>query len=416
MTQASGKRRVALIGTGNRGTKTWGKELLDAFGDQIEIVGICDHNPIRRAYAADFIGSGAPLFDDLTSMLTAVKPDTVIVCTRDCDHDRHAIEAMEAGADVIVEKPMATTAEKCARILEAQKRTGRRVDVGFNYRHAPTATRIKQELLSGKIGEVVSVDFHWYLDTKHGADYFRRWHANRENSGSLFVHKATHHFDLLNWYLASAPQEVFARASLRNYGKNGVQRGTHCSTCPGKSDCAFPLDVAADPWLNGLYGTAHSADGYHRDQCVFRPEIDIPDTMTADILYENGVQVAYSLNTFMPIEGYHLAFNGTKGRIEIRQYEDQPWDEPDVDTILVIQNNGTVEKLTLPFTRNGHFGGDLRLQRMIVERDLPDPYAQRADARAGALSVFCGVAALKSADTGVSVKLADLPGWDLVRG
>ena len=53
---------------------------------------------------------------------------------------------------------------------------------------------------------------------------------------------------------------------------------------------------------------------------------------------------------------------------------------------------------------------------MIVERDLPDPYAQRADARAGALSVFCGVAALKSADSGVSVKLADLPGWDLVRG
>ncbi|MCK6442195.1 Gfo/Idh/MocA family protein [Elstera cyanobacteriorum] len=416
MTQASGKRRVALIGTGNRGTKTWGKELLDTFGDQIEIVGICDHNPIRRAYAADFIGSGAPLFDDLTSMLTAVKPDTVIVCTRDCDHDRHAIEAMEAGADVIVEKPMATTAEKCARILEAQKRTGRRVDVGFNYRHAPTSTRIKQELLSGKIGEVVSVDFHWYLDTKHGADYFRRWHANRENSGSLFVHKATHHFDLLNWYLASAPQEVFARASLRNYGKNGVQRGTHCSTCPGKSDCAFPLDVAADPWLNGLYGTTHSADGYHRDQCVFRPEIDIPDTMTADILYENGVQVAYSLNTFMPIEGYHLAFNGTKGRIEIRQYEDQPWDEPDVDTILVIQNDRSVEKLKLPFTRGGHFGGDVRLQRMIVDRNLPDPYAQRADARAGALSVFCGVAALKSADSGVSVKLADLPGWDLVRG
>ena len=55
---------------------------------------------------------------------------------------------------------------------------------------------------------------------------------------------------------------------------------------------------------------------------MFREEIDIPDTMNASIVYANGVQVSYSLNSYMPIEGHHLAFNGKKGRIEIEYYGD----------------------------------------------------------------------------------------------
>ena len=91
--------------------------------------------------------------------------------------------------------------------------------------------RIKELLRSGAIGEVVSVDFHWYLDVQHGADYFRRWHAERVCSGSLFVHKATHHFDLLNWYLDADPKEVFAPRRSVHFGRNGPFRGTRCRIC-----------------------------------------------------------------------------------------------------------------------------------------------------------------------------------------
>ena len=229
---------------------------------------------------------------------------------------------------------MTTTAENCRRILAAEARTGRRVDVGFNYRYSPTAAKIKETILSGVIGEIASVDFHWYLDVEHGADYFRRWHALRACSGSLFVHKATHHFDLLNWYLAAEPEEVFARGELRHYGRRGPFRGPRCKICEHADICDFHFDMGADPWLDMLYEEPSREDGYFRDQCVFREEIDIPDTMTAAIRYDNGVQVAYSLNTFMPIEGHHLAFNGTRGRIEIRQYERQAWETPDADEIL----------------------------------------------------------------------------------
>ena len=123
------------------------------------------------------------------------------------------MRALDAGCDCITEKPLTTTPEKAQRILDACKRNNRHVRVLFNYRYSPPRTQVKDMLMSGAIGDVLSVDFHWLLNTLHGADYFRRWHSHKEISGGLMVHKATHHFDLVNWWLGSEPEIVQA------YGK-----------------------------------------------------------------------------------------------------------------------------------------------------------------------------------------------------
>jgi predicted dehydrogenase len=407
-----GKRRYALIGTGNRGTTMWGKELLDGWSDYVDLVAIVDTNPLRAERARAMMGSQAPILTDLDAALAEHRPDLVIVCTPDDTHDEIAVRSLEAGADVIAEKPMTTTPEKIARILEAERRTGRRVDVSFNYRFGPTAARIKQLLLAGEIGEVLSVDFHWYLDTKHGADYFRRWHAYRARSGSLFVHKATHHFDLLNWYLASDPESVSAFAALKVYGRNNPFRGTRCKGCPHSSYCPFYFDIAADPFLDALYEDPKAIDGYFRDACVFREDIDVPDTMVAAIRYASGAHVSYSLNCAMPIEGHHIAFNGTLGRIELRQYEKQPWEVADHDEILLVRSfpgaREPVERIAVPHFPGGHYGGDDRLRDMLFKPETPDRLGQRAGSRAGAISVLCGIAALRSADSGRSVRVSDL--------
>jgi predicted dehydrogenase len=405
-----GRRRVVLVGTGHRGTGMWGRELLAECGAWVEMVGLCDSNPLRLERARELIGVDAPLFTDLAAMLGDARPETVIVCSPDVRHDEHITAALEAGCDVVTEKPMTTTAEKCRRLLEAEARSGRRIDVTFNYRYGPTARRIKELLLSGVIGEVVSVDFHWYLDTEHGADYFRRWHAYKANSGGLFIHKATHHFDLLNWFLAFDPATVYARSELRNYGRAGPFRGPRCKICPHAEACDYHVDINRDPRLELLYEEPSRVDGYVRDACVFREDIDIPDTMSAVIAYASGVQVSYSLNTFMPIEGHHLAFNGKKGRIEIRQYERQAWETPEHDEILLMRNFGPVERIAVPHEPGGHFGGDPVLHRMLFKPGTPDPLNQRAGARAGALSVLCGVAANESVRLGRPVSVAELNG------
>jgi predicted dehydrogenase len=402
------QRRVALVGTGHRGAGTWGRELLANCRQWVELVGLADTNSLRLERARTAIGTNAPTFTDAAEMLETTRPDTLIVTTRDDTHCDLIVAALEAGVDVLTEKPMATTAEMCRRILDAERRTGRRVDVGFNYRFSPTAKMIKETLLSGVVGEVTSVDFHWYLDTQHGADYFRRWHAFQACSGSLFVHKATHHFDLLNWYLAADPMEIFARGSLRHYGANGPFRGVRCKNCRYADICPFFMDIGADPWLDMLYEEPSREDGYFRDACVFREEIDIFDTMSAAILFENGVQVSYSLNACMPIEGYHLAFNGTKGRVEIRQHERQPWETPEEDEILVMRNFEGVERVRVPHAEGGHFGADVEMQKMLFGPPTPDPLGQRAGARAGALSVLTGVAATESARSGRPVAIMPL--------
>ena len=70
-------------------------------------------------------------------------------------------------------------------------------------------------LKSGIVGEITSVHFEWLLDTRHGADYFRRWHREKRNSGGLLVHKSTHHFDLMNFWLASYPERVYAEGAAK---------------------------------------------------------------------------------------------------------------------------------------------------------------------------------------------------------
>jgi predicted dehydrogenase len=404
----TGKRRVALVGTGHRGTGMWGINVVTGYGDFVDIVALCDRNRLRAERARGFIGIDAPIYTDFQEMLRTVKPDTVIVCTRDSSHDEIIVQSLEAGADVITEKPMTTTAEKVRRILDAEKRTARRVDVTFNYRYAPTARRMKELINSGAIGDVTSIDFHWFLDNQHGADYFRRWHAIEEHSGSLFVHKSTHHFDLMNWYLDDEPEQVFAHGSLRKYGKAGPFRGERCRTCPHASYCDYFFDIGKDPWLDGLYEDPSREDGYFRDACVFREEIDIPDTMSALIRYRKGVQVTYSVNTYMPIEGHFIAFDGTKGRLQMRQYERQPWETPDYDEILLVRNFGEAERIRVPHEPGGHFGGDPKLQDMLFKPGTPDPLNQRAGSRAGAMSVLCGVAALESTKTGQAVDVARL--------
>jgi predicted dehydrogenase len=404
--QDTSKKRLAIVGTGHRGSGTWGVELLEELSDRVEIVGLCDINPKRAEAAQRLIGVNAPLFTDLDRMLGETKPQMLIVTTKDGTHHEMIIKGLEMGCDVLSEKPLTTDEHKCQAILDAEKKSGKTITVGFNYRYSNTAQKLKELLMAGTIGQVTSVDFHWYLDTSHGADYFRRWHAYRANSGSLFVHKASHHFDLINWYLEADPVEVSAYGELRKYGKNAPQPAANCRSC--RKRCPFYWDITRDPRLVKLYVECESADGYLRDACVFRPDIDIFDTMTGQVKYSNGTIMSYSLNAFMPYEGYHLAFNGTDGRIETRVYERQPWPVPELDEIRVTRNFSKSEVVVVLHAAGGHFGADPRLHRMLFEPGTPDPLKQRAGSRAGAMSALTGIAAVKSVDTGKPVRVADL--------
>jgi len=422
------RKRYVQVGLGSR-SYMYHQAMLERFRERAEMVAVCDLNEGRvrtRLAWTDQNGgeSRGYLAADFDRMLAECRPDAVIVTTMDATHDEYICRAMEAGCDVITEKPMTTTAEKCLRILESRSRTGRSLRVTFNYRYSPPRTQVKSLLMSGVIGEVLSADFHWLLDTRHGADYFRRWHRNRVNSGSLLVHKSTHHFDLVNWWLDTAPASVFATGQRRFYTpRQGdtyglTARSERCLDCPEAPNCAFYLDLRQYDELSRLYLDNEGYDGYFRDRCVFSSEIDIWDSMSVLANYRNGARLTYSLHAFMPWEGYTIAFNGSRGRLE-HHCEESVYISGDGSVPGAMKPKGTTIHIYPHFApayevpvwtaEGGHGGGDqLMLADLFAPEATQDPYGRAADHVAGAHSILTGIAAAQSIDTGKAVRIEDL--------
>jgi predicted dehydrogenase len=432
-------KNFAIVGIGSR-SYLYSDALLGSFRDCGRLAAICDLNQVRMDYAnrrfyqtygIDPLPTYKP--QRFEQMIDEGKVNTVIVTTIDRTHHHFIIRALEAGCDVISEKPLTVDEGKCREILCAVERTGRALRVTFNYRYAPRNSKVKQLLKEGAVGEVKSVHFEWFLDTVHGADYFRRWHRDKRNSGGLLVHKASHHFDLVNWWLDSAPQLVFGIGDLVFYGRaNAESRGLTAfydrgTGHPNAAGDPFALDLKADPELEGMYLEAEREDGYRRDESVFGHYISIEDDMAVLVRYRNGVIMSYHLTAYSPCEGFRIAFNGTGGRLEVEvseksyisgslKYTNQPEHGSAQEKIVeepvrVLLRPHWKQPVAIPVEQSsegGHGGGDRRLLEDLFRGGEPDALSRAADHRAGALAVLTGIAANRSLASGVAVRIDDL--------
>jgi predicted dehydrogenase len=400
--------RYALAGASSRALHMYARPIVERYRHTAQLVGVFDVNPVRAEYLSRACG-GVPVYAGFAAMLRQARPDCVIVTTVDRYHHEYIIGALEAGCDAITEKPMTIDAERCRAILAAEEQTGRKVTVTFNYRFTPYVTRVKELLREGAVGRILSVDLHWILDTSHGADYFRRWHRRLENSGGLLVHKATHHFDAINWWLEDEPERVYAFGERRFYGPTRAERGERCLTCDHGKTCEFFVDYAADPEMKALYFDAEAADGYYRDGCVFAGDIDIYDTMSVNVRYRMGALLSYSLVAHSPYEGWRAAINGTDGRLELEEFHSgSRLAEPSQRAYLYNRRGETVV-YDIPKAVGGHGGGDARLlERLFGGEAGPDPLGYMAGSWAGAMSMLIGVAANRSIATGQPVAIAGL--------
>ena len=432
-------KKYVLVGTGVR-SSMYLESLAGNFKDAGVIAAVCDTNLTRMKYWVDYLHDNyglppLPMYKaaEFDRMIGEIKPDTVIVTTVDRTHHQYICRAMELGCDVISEKPMTVDAVKCQQIIDTVKRTGKHLTVTFNYRYSPRNTKIKELLRSGIVGNVTSVHFEWLLNTSHGADYFRRWHRYKNNSGGLLVHKATHHFDLMNWWLDSEPETVFALGTLGFYGReNAEKRGVtefydRSRNSPAADRDPFALHITEkDERLQKLYYDAEHEDGYYRDRSVFSDGINIEDNMVVSVKYLNGTIMSYNLNAHSPWEGYRVCFNGDKGRLEFNIVEssyisgdhadfNQPgMHELDEDRkgmlpeIIFQPHWGKPVTIDYEAVRGGHGGGDLRLLNDIFRGSGDDPLNHAANYLDGAKSILTGIAANISLRTGCAVKVKDL--------
>ncbi len=422
------KKRFAQVGVGGRAGFFYGA-VSTKYSETSEIVAFCDVNQTRLDYANSCLEkNGAArvptyMHYEFDKMIEETKPDCVIVTSVDRTHDWYIIRAMELGCDVITEKPMTIDEKRAQAILDTQKRTGREVRVSFNYRYAPHNTKARELIMNGVIGDVYSVHFEWFLNTSHGADYYRRWHRNKENSGGLLVHKSTHHFDLVNFWLGTQPDTVYAMGSLNFYGRtNAERRGVkdfyyRCHGSEVAKQDPFYLDMEHNAQLKALYLDAEHEDGYIRDKSVFSEEISIEDTMGVMVRYKNNAILTYSLNSYLPIEGFRVAFNGSKGRMELEVYENSYVNaggdrniegSVNMTRIIVRPMFGAAYEVPIEEAEGGHGGGDPVLLNDIFGTPNEDPFHRAANQVDGAMSILTGVAANKSIVSGLPVKIDTL--------
>jgi len=421
------KKRYVQVGAGGRARFFYTAVAKD-YSETSEITAFCDINRTRMEYAQRILKEqyGYPevaLYgaEDFDRMIQEQKPDCVIVTSIDRTHHKYIIRAMELGCDVITEKPMTVDADKCQQILDTVKRTGKHLRVSFNYRYAPHHSKVRELIMNDTIGDVKQVHFEWMLNTSHGADYFRRWHRDKRNSGGLLVHKATHHFDLVNFWLGTTPKQVFSFGELMFYGReNAENRGItqfyyRCRDNEFAAKDPFALKVSDQ--MRALYYDAEKDDGYLRDQSVFGDGISIEDVMNVLVKYQSGAQMSYSLNAFSPIEGLRVTFTGTKGRMEyeVREatYVNAGGDAKlegatQFKSIKIYPMFDHPYEVEIPTLEGGHGGGDPVLLNDIFGVPVPDPLKRAASHVDGAMSILTGIAANKSIATGLPVNIKDL--------
>ncbi|WP_026702281.1 Gfo/Idh/MocA family protein [Salibacterium aidingense] len=421
-------KRYVVCGMSKRALGMFIKPMLETFSSSCQLVGMLDVDARRFEICKEQYPetNGVPEFGpgEFENMVKETRPDAVIVTSRDDTHVTYIVQGLQHDLEVITEKPMATTASDCRRIMVAEKESSGHVNVTFNYRYNPYHMKIKEMIASGKIGRVTSVDLNWYIDTYHGSTYFQRWNRYREHSGGLSIHKSSHHFDLVNWWLDQQPEEIFAYGALNYYGSESVHNprkedGRHCSTCDVQLDCPYYMRwntrsnsaSVQDDHIDSDMKRRKGYTNYRPDKCVFDSNIAIEDTYTAVVKYDRGSLLNYSVNFSLPYEGYRLAVNGTEGRIETMEYHAPsrvPFPTPK-QTIDYFPLFGSKETIHVVEREGGHGGGDPVLQEDIfLGEDPKRAYTILSGSKDGALAVAAGEAVWRSVEQKEPVRIEEL--------
>ncbi|WP_327669237.1 MULTISPECIES: Gfo/Idh/MocA family oxidoreductase [unclassified Streptomyces] len=285
--------RIGVIGLGLRATVA--REAHHP-GEGSAVVAVADLSPGMFDRAREWFGDDVHTYEGHRAMLDAEDLDAVFVITPDHTHEDLAVELLEAGVAVFVEKPLAITTEGCDRVLEAARTSGARLYVGHNMRHMPVVRVMRDLIKRGEIGEVKAVWCRHFVG--HGGDfYFKDWHADRRNTTGLLLQKGAHDLDVIHWLAGAYTERVSALGGLTVYGDIADRSGQ----APGATmpDWYDPENNWPPKSLTGL-----------------NPVVDVEDLSMMVMRLEGGIHASYQQCHYTPDYWRNYTVIGTEGRLE----------------------------------------------------------------------------------------------------
>ena len=384
---------AVVVGAGHR-AMTYAS-LAEHKPEQLKIVGVADPNKQRQQMVADMYGFSEEFcFDSAQELAKRGKiADAVINGTMDRQHVETTIPLLEAGYDVLLEKPFAVSKAEVERLDEAVKRTGRKVMICHVLRYAPFYTEMKQRVLNGEIGEIINIQSAEHVSYHHVASCFVRgkWHRKDVCGSSSLMSKCCHDLDLLTWYFSGIkPKQVSSFGGLHYFCKEKAPEnsGEYCLLdCQIEKDCLYsarkhyldhPERWAAYVWAELEHlgkPTLAQKEAFLKDKsnpysrCVWKLDNNVVDRQSVMIEFENGSTATHNMvcGTSRPMRKIHII--GTCGELHgilddnkyvVRHIDLRPGHEyTEVEYDLNDEGDTTG-------VFGGHGGGDLRLAEDFV--------------------------------------------------
>ena len=389
---------AVIVGAGHRALCY--AELAKICPDKLKIVGVADPLEDRRRYCREYFGFSEDMcFENAAELVKKGKiADAVINGTMDADHVATTIPLLEAGYDVLLEKPFATNMHEVEALDAATRRTQRKVMICHVLRYAPFYAEIKKNILDGKIGKIMHICTAEHVSYHHYTSCFVRgkWNNTKTCGASMLLAKCCHDIDLITWLMSGvAPVSVDSMGGLYFFNKANAPEnsGTHCMlNCPLEKTCDYsvrrlhlehPLAWNAYVWPSHAYTPELNnheqrlkelmQPDFPHSRCVWKCDNNQIDRQSVIITFADGTVATHNLvtNTARPMRKIHIV--GTAGEIEgvfddnkfvIRHRDLDPTKElcDNTEEITDINNCGDTTGIT-----GDHGGGDLRLAMDFVD-------------------------------------------------
>lgn len=320
-----------VIGAGSRGRTYAG--YAGRYPESLTIVGVSDIQEQRRLDMAQrFHIPAEHQFGDWSEVFKHPKfADAVIISTPDDLHYRPCMKALEMGYDVLLEKPIAQTAEECRHIAAQAEKYGRIVGVCHVLRYAPYFIALKKLIDSGALGEVVSILHFEPIAYHHMAHSYVRgnWH-NSKASTPIIVAKSCHDLDLIRWMTGKRCVSISAFGDLNYFKRENAPKGSanRCLSCSVEAECPYSaikiymeqgrhihvFDLPQDKARQKEY-LIEKLKTTDYGKCVFRCDNDQCDHYVTNMLFEGGLTASFSMEAFTSYEGRRTRIMGTKGDV-----------------------------------------------------------------------------------------------------
>ncbi|MGI6741224.1 MAG: Gfo/Idh/MocA family protein [Brevefilum sp.] len=416
--------RILLFGAGNRGAATYGQFGLE-HPDQVKFVAVAEPNPQRRErFAREHHIPPERQFNDWSEALAAGKiADAVINATQDEMHHESTIAALQAGYDMLLEKPISTTLNETVEIIQTAEALGRTLMICHVLRYTDFFGQVKNIFASGRLGQIANVSHSENVSYYHMAhSYVRGNWRNLAVSSPMILAKCCHDLDLLYWFLGEKCTHLSSMGNLRHFKPENAPPGAplRCTDgCPAAEECpyfapriyveSFPIKSTVSHAQNPLIRAVGQLtlrhpklalslgkvippvrilaeySGWPRNtiteepesdhavmealrhgpygRCVYHSDNDVVDHQTVNMTFESGITVTLTMHGHSHDEGRTLRVDGSRATLLGKLTHSQGWLE------IHDHLDGSVERQTFPTEVEqvgGHGGGDAGLMRSFV--------------------------------------------------